>query len=168
MIQNGSSVIIYSSVCNWQNDWQSSQHISSDVYVSKAFLPCGRRPHVKQLCARTCPVLPVQRKLCKNISSSDRYHFVQKHPQEYYKKRQHWCFSNLCVKKGALLHFYWHAESRWSFLVQSVLALTILLFYQSQAPFHAFTKLLLKNLHPPISEKLPLCIANRNVTSLRQ
>lgn len=70
------------------------------MYVSKAFLPHGRRPHVKQLCARTCPVLPVQRELCKNISSSDRYHFVQKHPQGYYKKKTALMFQQpLCQER---------------------------------------------------------------------
>lgn len=73
---------------------------STQMYVSKAFLPHGRRPHVKQLCARTCPVLPVQRELCKNISSSDRYHFVQKHPQGYYKKKTALMFQQpLCQER---------------------------------------------------------------------
>lgn len=73
---------------------------STQMYVSKAFLPRGRRPHVKQLCARTCPVLPVQSELCKNISRSDRYHFVKKHPREYYKKRQYLMFQQpLCQER---------------------------------------------------------------------
>lgn len=49
--------------------------------------------------AKTCPELPVQRQLCKGTASSDRHHFMQKHPQENYKKGQQWCFSKLSVTK---------------------------------------------------------------------
>lgn len=85
MIQYESSEITYRPVFKLQNDWQTLKQISLDN-ARKAFFPSGRRPHVKQLCARTCPVLSVQRELHKSISSSDTYYSVQKHPQEYYKQ----------------------------------------------------------------------------------
>lgn len=112
---------------------------STQMYVSKAFLPHGRRPHVKQLCARTCPVLPVQRELCKNISSSDRYHFVQKHPQGYYKKKDSTDVSATPVSRKVLSCISIDMQEVHDHsLYNDLLLILILILYQSQAPFHAF------------------------------
>lgn len=99
MIQYGSAEITYKPVFKLQNNWQTLKQIRLDN-ASKTFFPSGRRLHVKQLCARTCPVLSVQRELHKSISSSDTYYSVQKHPQEYYKQETVTMFQQtLCHRK---------------------------------------------------------------------
>lgn len=135
------------------------------MYVSKAFLPRGRRPHVKQLCARTCPVLPVQRKLCKNISSSDRYHFV-KNIHRSITKKDSTDVSATPVSRKVLSCIFIDTQE----------ADDHSLYNHCQYCFSTsprllsmpFSKLLFKNLHPPFSENFLFGIANRNVASLRQ